>query len=189
MATGTEQSGPVPVAAGFGTLIVNELEWGEGIFILQNRKNGGRVWEEIEVKVPASEAWKVYGSLLLAKIVVEGLPSLFSKVEVVEGDGSTGTILHVFFAPGTVGPSSFKEKFMVDDERRVKESEVVEGGFLDLGFKLYRFCLEVIEKEGQKEECIVRGSIEYELKEEAAANAALVSIEPSLLSCRLLQIT
>ncbi|KAL0282911.1 UNVERIFIED_CONTAM: hypothetical protein Sangu_0729200 [Sesamum angustifolium] len=80
---------------------------------------------------------------------------------------------------GTTGPSSFKEKFaVVDDERRVKVSEVVEGGYLDMGFTLYRICMEVIEKEGQKGECIVRGSIEYELKEEAAANAALVSIEP-----------
>ncbi|KAL2249141.1 UNVERIFIED_CONTAM: hypothetical protein Sindi_2387800 [Sesamum indicum] len=61
----------------------------------------GRVSKEIEVKVPASEAWKVYGSLQLAKIVGEGLPNFFSKVEVVEGDGSAGTILHVSLPPGT----------------------------------------------------------------------------------------
>ncbi|KAL0403347.1 UNVERIFIED_CONTAM: hypothetical protein Sradi_1975500 [Sesamum radiatum] len=139
----------------------------------------GRVWEEIEVNVPATEAWKVYGSLLLAKIVAEGLPHVITKIEVVEGDGSTGTILHLFFAPGTGGPPSFKEKFtVVDEARRVKEAEVVEGGYLDLGFTLYRVRFEVIEKEGKKEECITRGTVEYELKEEAAANAALVSIEP-----------
>ncbi|KAL0452293.1 UNVERIFIED_CONTAM: hypothetical protein Slati_1207700 [Sesamum latifolium] len=135
----------------------------------------GGVWEEVEVKVPASEAWKLYGSLLLAKFVVEALPDRFSKFEVVEGDGSAGTILHFFLAPGT---ASYKEKYtVVDDERRVKEAELVEGGFLDLGFTLYRVRAEVIE-EGKEEECVVRGSIEYELKEEAAANAALVSIEP-----------
>ncbi|KAL0452297.1 UNVERIFIED_CONTAM: S-norcoclaurine synthase [Sesamum latifolium] len=139
----------------------------------------GRVSEEMEVKVPVSEAWKVYGSLLLAKIVVEGLPNLVSKAEAVEGDGSVGTILHVLFVPGTAGPTSYKEKFtVVDDEKRVKEAEVVEGGFLDLGFTLYRVRFEVIEKEGKTEECIVRATIEFELKEEAAANAALVSIEP-----------
>ncbi|KAL2249150.1 S-norcoclaurine synthase 2-like [Sesamum indicum] len=138
-----------------------------------------RVWEEMEVKVPASEAWKLYGSLLLAKVVVEALPDHFSKVEVVEGDGSAGTILHIFLAPGTAGAASYKEKYtVVDDERRVKEAELVEGGFLDLGFTLYRVRGEVIEKAGKKEECIVRGTIEYELKEEAAGNAALVSIEP-----------
>ncbi|KAK4403765.1 hypothetical protein Sango_0745100 [Sesamum angolense] len=138
-----------------------------------------RIWEEMEVKVPASEAWKLYGSLYLAKVVVEALPDRFSKFEVIEGDGSAGTILHIFLAPGMAGPASYKEKYtVVDDERRVKEAELVEGGFLDLGFTLYRVRGEVIEKEGKKEECIVRGSIEYEVKEEAAANAALVSIEP-----------
>ncbi|KAL2249148.1 S-norcoclaurine synthase 2-like [Sesamum indicum] len=137
----------------------------------------GRVLEEIEVKVPASEAWKLCGSLLLAKIVGERLPNLFSKAEAIEGDGSAGTILHVFFAPGTAGPPWYKEKFtVVDNERRVKEAEVVEGGFLDLGFTLYRVRLEVIEKE--EEECVVRATIEYKLKEEAAGNADLVSIQP-----------
>ncbi|KAL0282176.1 UNVERIFIED_CONTAM: hypothetical protein Sangu_2965600 [Sesamum angustifolium] len=57
-----------------------------------------RVWKEIEVKVPASQAWKVY-SLQLAKILGEGLLGFFSKVEVVEGDGSAGTILHVSLPP------------------------------------------------------------------------------------------
>ncbi|KAL0282910.1 UNVERIFIED_CONTAM: hypothetical protein Sangu_2923700 [Sesamum angustifolium] len=77
------------------------------------------------------------------------------------------------------GPSSYKEKFtVVEDERRVKETEVVEGGYLDLGFTLYRVRFEVVEKEGNKEECVTRSTVEYELKEEAAANAALVSIQP-----------
>ncbi|XP_011084628.1 S-norcoclaurine synthase 2-like isoform X2 [Sesamum indicum] len=139
----------------------------------------GRLSEEIEVKVPAVEAWKLYSTLQLAKIVGEALPNFISKIDVIQGDGSAGTILHLFFAPGRGGPSSYKEKFtVVDDERRVKETEVVEGGFLDLGFTLYRVRFEVIEKEGNKEECVTRSTVEYELKEEAAANAALVSIEP-----------
>ncbi|XP_011084751.1 S-norcoclaurine synthase 2-like [Sesamum indicum] len=139
----------------------------------------GRVWEEKEVKVPASEAWKLYGSLQLGKLVKEALPNVVSKIEVVQGDGSAGTILQVVLPPGTAGLTSYKEKYtVVDDERRVKEAEVVEGGVLDLGFTLYRVRTEVIEKEGKKEECVVRATIEYELREEAAANAALVSIEP-----------
>ncbi|KAL0340889.1 UNVERIFIED_CONTAM: hypothetical protein Sradi_4605700 [Sesamum radiatum] len=139
----------------------------------------GRVSEEVEVKVPASEAWKLYGSLRLAEIAEEALPDVISKVEVVEGNGSAGTVLRVFLPPGTAGQTSYKEKYtVVDDERRVKVTEVVEGGALDLGFTLFRFRTEVIEKEGKKEECIVRGSIEFELKEEAAARAAWVSIEP-----------
>ncbi|KAK4403755.1 hypothetical protein Sango_0744100 [Sesamum angolense] len=80
---------------------------------------------------------------------------------------------------GTAGLPWYKEKCtVVDDERRVKDAEMLEGGLMDLGFTLYRYQMEVIEKEGKREECIVRGSIEFELKEEAAANAALGSSEP-----------
>ena len=57
----------------------------------------------------------------------------------------------------------------------MKETEVIEGGFLELGFTLYRDRFEVIEK--GNDSCIIRSTIEYELKEDAAANASLVSIE------------
>ena len=76
------------------------------------------------------------------------------------------------------GLKSCKEKFMVvDHEKRVKEVEVVEGGFLDLGFTLYRVRFKVIEVEGNEKQCIIRYGIEYELKEEAAANVALIAIQ------------
>ncbi|KAL0382542.1 UNVERIFIED_CONTAM: S-norcoclaurine synthase 2 [Sesamum calycinum] len=156
----------------------------------------GRVSEEIEVKVPASEAWKLYGTLQLANIVREALPNLISKIDVVQGDGSVGTILHLFFAPVVIngkkggGPSSYKEKFtVVDDERRVKETEVVEGGFLDLGFTLYKVRFEVVEKEGNKEECVTRSTVEYELKRKLLRMLRWFQFSPLLLSCRLLQIT
>ncbi|GFQ02202.1 s-norcoclaurine synthase [Phtheirospermum japonicum] len=135
----------------------------------------GRVSEEIGVRVPATEAWKVYGTLKLADIVLESLPDLISKIDVVQGDGGVGTILHLFFTPGKPGETSYKEKFVVvDDEKRVKVAEVVEGGYLDMGFGSYRVRFEVIDKENGC--CITRATIEYEVKEEE--NAALVSIQP-----------
>ncbi|KAK4403753.1 hypothetical protein Sango_0743900 [Sesamum angolense] len=133
----------------------------------------GRVSKEIEVMVPASEAWKVHGSLQLARIV---------------GEGSDGTILHVSLPPGTgtAGLPWYKEKYtVVDDERRVKDAEVLEDGLMDLGFTVHRYRMEVIEKE----ECIVRGSIEYELKEKLLRMLSWFPLSPSLLSCSLLQIT
>lgn len=73
----------------------------------------------------------------------------------------------------------FKEKFtVVDDEKRVKVAEVVEGGYLDAGFTMYRVTLEVTEAEEEKQQCVIRTTLEYELKEEAAANAFLASIQP-----------
>ncbi|KAL2558894.1 S-norcoclaurine synthase 2 [Forsythia ovata] len=140
----------------------------------------GTVSDEREVGVPASEAWKLYGSLELAKIVGEALPNLFEKIEVVEGGGGAGTIIKLYFPPGA-GLAPYKEKFtVVDDEKRVKETEVVEGGFLDMGFTLYRVRLQVIEKENNSSSssCITKSTIEYEVKEESAANASFVSIQP-----------
>ncbi|KAL5054970.1 hypothetical protein RYX36_035652 [Vicia faba] len=135
----------------------------------------GQVEHELELEVPASEAWELIGTLGIAKLLGEEMPELFQKVEIVEGDGGVGTILNLTFTPGIPGPASYKEKFTkVDNEKLIKETEVVEGGYLDIGFTLFRVRLQVIEK--GKESSIVKASIEYEVKE--AANAALVSIEP-----------
>ena len=64
----------------------------------------------------------------------------------------------------------------MDDEKRVKESQVIEGGFLDLGFTLYRVRFEIIEK--TQVSSIIKSTIEYHVNEDAAANASLVSIQP-----------
>lgn len=66
---------------------------------------------------------------------------------------------------------------VVDNEKRVKVTEIVEGGYLDLGFTLYRVTFEVMEKEGKQKECIIKSTVEYEVKEEFAENAAFVSIQ------------
>lgn len=73
--------------------------------------------------------------------------------------------------------TSRKEKFtVVDDERRVKEIEVVEGGFLDMGFTFYCGRLEVIENE--ENSCITKATIEYEVEEDFVANASFATIKP-----------
>lgn len=134
----------------------------------------GTISEEIEVAVPASEAWKVYGTLLLAKVVVKELPHVLHKVDVIEGDGGIGTVLKL--PPGTPMFTYSKEKFsVVDDENRVKVALVVEGGLLDHGFTFFQVRFDIIEKD--ETTCITSATIEYELKEEAAANVSFVSIQ------------
>lgn len=72
-----------------------------------------------------------------------------------------------------------KEKFTkIDDEKRVKETEVIEGGVLELGFTLHRVRFEIIEKEDDKESSIIKSTIEYDVKEEAAENVSFISIKP-----------
>ncbi|KAK3011098.1 hypothetical protein RJ639_010592 [Escallonia herrerae] len=139
----------------------------------------GTISEEIEVNVPASKAWEVYGTLELAKVAAEGLPDALDKIEVLQGDGSAGTVLKLTFPPGSPVFTSYKERFtIVDHVKKMKEAEVIEGGYLDLGFNLYRVRFEIIEKSSHS--CITRTTIEYDVKEEAAANASFVSIEPLL---------
>ncbi|KAL8255681.1 hypothetical protein R6Q59_030748 [Mikania micrantha] len=132
--------------------------------------------EEAEVKVPASKAWSLYGTLEIGKLVAG---KLLEAVDVVEGDGGPNTILKLTFKPGSRFPY-YKEKFTkVDNENTVKEVEVIEGGFLDMGFDLYRIRIEI--KENPKDECrscFVKLTIEYEVTQEFATNASLVTTEP-----------
>ncbi|KAE8077492.1 hypothetical protein FH972_016052 [Carpinus fangiana] len=137
----------------------------------------GQLSHEVEVNVAASEAWELYGTLRLAKLVKEELSTLLEKTETIQGDGGVGTIFKLTFPLGTPGFTSYSEKFTkVDHEKRLKEVEVIEGGYLDLGFTLYRFRFEIIEK--GNDSCIIKSTIEFDVKEEAAANVSYATIEP-----------
>ena len=59
----------------------------------------GQLSHELEVNVPASEAWEIYGTLGISKLLVED-GSAFEKIEVLEGDGESDTILKKTFMPG-----------------------------------------------------------------------------------------
>jgi len=75
---------------------------------------------------------------------------------------------------GTPGASYLKERFTkIDDNKRIKETEVFEGGYKDLGFHLYRIRLEIIEN--GSESTIVRSTIEYDVDDKFAENASLVT--------------
>lgn len=118
--------------------------------------------------------WEVYGGLLVGDLIPQLLPEVFSKVELVEGDGGVGTVLLVTFPPGTPGSQTFKEKFIkVDDENYIKEVLVTEGAFLDHGFQKYLVGIEIIGKE--EKTSIIRSTIEYEVHHEHANNLPVVS--------------
>ncbi|RRT35809.1 hypothetical protein BHE74_00043185 [Ensete ventricosum] len=134
----------------------------------------GTLCHELEVGLPAGELWEVYGTLRLAQLVVELVPHVLQKVDIVEGDGGVGTVLHLTFPAGD-GPQYYKEKYVkVDDENRVKEATVVEGGYLEIGFLSFLVRLEIIDKE-EGVSSIIRSTIEYEVDEEHAGNASIVN--------------
>ncbi|XP_022744607.1 S-norcoclaurine synthase 1-like [Durio zibethinus] len=137
----------------------------------------GYLSHDTVVEVPAAVIWDVYRSLELGRLLNELLQDVIGKIEVVQGDGGVGTILNVTFPPGTPGPSYMKEMITkIDDEMRVKEAEVIEGGDKDLGFVLYRRRLQIIEKDA--ESCISRSSVEYEIDDKLEDIASQASTKP-----------
>ncbi|KAK3015447.1 hypothetical protein RJ639_007779 [Escallonia herrerae] len=131
----------------------------------------GTLAYEMEVRVPASMAWGIYGSLRLISITV---PEFFRKIDVIEGDGGPGTFLKVFFLPGSLFYSWEEEIVKVDDEKMVKATNVHKGGYLDLGFNLFQVRFEVIKK--TETSCITRTTIVFDIKDGFEPNASYVSI-------------
>ncbi|KAM3270016.1 norbelladine synthase [Capsicum chacoense] len=120
----------------------------------------GKFSEQIQINAPVSEVWNLYGTNKFPNFVVENLPHIVEKVELIEGNGGSGTLVKVSLP----GNPPYKEKFvLVDDEKRVKEVEIVEGGFLDLGFNFYGIKFEVIEKD--KNSSIIKIIIDFETKD------------------------
>lgn len=65
----------------------------------------GTLSEEAELKVPASKAWALYGTLEIGKLVAG---KILEAVDVVEGDGGVGTILKLTLKPGMFDVTSLK---------------------------------------------------------------------------------
>ena len=66
-----------------------------------NQAMKGSLCQEYETEFPAADVWEVYGGLLAGQLLVPQLvPEVYSRVELVEGDGGVGTVLLVSFPPG-----------------------------------------------------------------------------------------
>ncbi|EOY10116.1 MLP-like protein 423, putative [Theobroma cacao] len=99
----------------------------------------GHLSQDTQVAVPAAVIWDVYGTLELGRLVNKLLGDVIGSVEVIEGDGGVGTLIKVTFRPGSPVDGYMIEKFTkVDDENRVKETEIVEGGYKALGRRKMR---------------------------------------------------
>ncbi|KAF2306723.1 hypothetical protein GH714_020854 [Hevea brasiliensis] len=87
-----------------------------------------------------------------------------------------GTLCNWVILLGAPGIGYLKELFTkIDDDNRVKETEVIEGGCKDLGFDLFHICLEIIEKDAQSS--IIMSTIEYNMDDTKAELASFVSIK------------
>ncbi|KAK8633052.1 hypothetical protein V6N13_013906 [Hibiscus sabdariffa] len=137
----------------------------------------GRLSHDSPVEVPAAVIWDVYRGLQLGKLLNQLLRDVIGTVEVVYGDGGVGTILKFTFPPGTPGPGYMKEVFTrIDNEQRLKEGEIFEGGLKYAGFEVYRQSLQIIEKDAQSS--VIRSTVEYEIDEELQELASLATTKP-----------
>ncbi|OVA02905.1 Bet v I domain [Macleaya cordata] len=133
---------------------------------------------EMEVPTSADSIWAVYSSPDIPRLLKEVLlPGVFEKLDVIAGDGGVGTVLDIAFPPGAV-PRSYKEKFVkINHEKRLKEVEMIEGGYLDMGCTFYMDKIHVLEKGPNS--CVIESAIIYEVKDEyAEVVAPLITTEP-----------
>nr|ACJ76787.1 S-norcoclaurine synthase 2 [Argemone mexicana] len=122
---------------------------------------------ELEVPASADSIWAVYSSPNIPTLLRDVLlPGVFEKLDVIEGNGGVGTVLDIVFPPGAV-PRRYKEKFVkINNEKRLKEVIMIEGGYLDMGCTSYMDRIHVLEKTPNS--CVIESSIIYEVKQEYA---------------------
>ncbi|CAL1366797.1 unnamed protein product [Linum trigynum] len=131
----------------------------------------GEICHDAPVEAPASVVWESYRGLELSRLVNELMPHLVGTAEVIEGDGSAGTIVKLVFPPGTPGIGYLKGVFRImDEEKRVRESDVFEGGYLHLGFDRYTIRIEIVDDDVHMHRSIVRSTVKYELKDDSKAH-------------------
>ncbi|KAK9095527.1 hypothetical protein Scep_026996 [Stephania cephalantha] len=132
----------------------------------------GHVTNELDVDLPADDVWVVYRSPDLPKLIVELQPGVFEKLDIVEGDGGVGTILHIILASGIDGPREWKEEFVeINDETRTKVVRQVKGGFLDIGFQLYEDVFKIIERGPCS--CTIESSVFFQVEDKLIVPATL----------------
>ncbi|KAI3845148.1 hypothetical protein MKX03_019815 [Papaver bracteatum] len=131
---------------------------------------------ELEVAAPAEFVWAVFSSKEVPKLVPKLLPNAFEKVEILEGDGGLGTVIDIVFPQGHV-PLSYKEKIVtVDNQERLKETQQIEGGYLDMGVTFFIESFQMIEKDADS--CIIKSTVRYEVPDDLAPNVShLISAE------------
>ncbi|KAI3955220.1 hypothetical protein MKW98_020853 [Papaver atlanticum] len=73
---------------------------------------------EFYVAAPAEDLWDVIGSKDAYKTIQMLVPGMFEKLEILEGDGGTGTVLVVVFSPGMLTMAKAAAKYVVDNSKK-----------------------------------------------------------------------
>ncbi|PPS02539.1 hypothetical protein GOBAR_AA18120 [Gossypium barbadense] len=102
-----------------------------GCYIRVNCEELKHLTNEVEVNVPANLTWELYSHLGISKLAAQQLKHVIQRIQVLKGDGGVGTVLKLTFVPGN---SSYTAIFnVIDDQKRVKVAQTLEGGCLEIG--------------------------------------------------------
>lgn len=72
---------------------------------------------EMEIKVGANEAWKVFGTLLISRLLIQDHPEISREMHVLEGDGGSGTLIQLTLPSGKINQQILhteKSQFLVN---------------------------------------------------------------------------
>ncbi|KAI3912354.1 hypothetical protein MKX01_013675 [Papaver californicum] len=127
---------------------------------------------EFEVNASADDVWEIYSSPNFHALTVQLLPNIIKRKDILEGDGcSVGTILRVVLHQGHSSLPMGKEKIVtVDHEKRLKEIQTIEGGYLEIGCKFSMLSFEILVKE--RNSCIIKTVTKYEINDNFATTVS-----------------
>ncbi|KAI3962653.1 hypothetical protein MKW92_043689 [Papaver armeniacum] len=130
---------------------------------------------EFDIAASADDVWAVYSSPYLPKLIIELLPGVFEKIDVVEGNGGLGTVLHLVYP---------HEKFItMDNPKRLKEVRQIEGRYLEMGCTSYMDSFQILRKTHGS--CTIRSITKYEVSAEVAEKVSShVSVDSLVVLAR-----
>ncbi|KAK3143834.1 hypothetical protein QOZ80_4AG0305580 [Eleusine coracana subsp. coracana] len=139
---------------------------------------------ELVVDVPASELWKIYGTLRLQELVHQLLPQVLQNFKVIRGDGGVGTVIQVtVLSPGSSNPVTYTTEFVkIVNKNYILEAPTIEGDVLNLGFTKYVTRFEIIKKGPSSS--VIKSSVAYEFDDARPELEAAASTTPLALAAR-----
>ncbi|XP_068669058.1 uncharacterized protein [Aristolochia californica] len=134
----------------------------------------GKQVSDADIPFSASEVWDVYADTHQLAQIFKTVPGSLEDI-IIEGDGGLGTLIILIIKPGNAFRQYTETVVTLNKEDRIKEVDVSEGGFLDVGYTFYRTRFEILDKGPNM--ATVRKSILYEIKDEFAANESMATVE------------
>ncbi|KAI3837236.1 hypothetical protein MKX03_004121 [Papaver bracteatum] len=119
----------------------------------------------------ADDVWAIYTAPNFPTLSAQLLSGLLKSKDIVEGDGcSVGTIFSVVFLPGCVVPMHKEKIVTVNHEKRLKEIQMIEGGYLEMGCTFCMLSFEILVKE--RNSCIIKTVTKYEINDDLASGVS-----------------